>query len=69
MPAEPFPTVASPKSREILFRGARFTLTISDDAEHPGHIEVRLHCDAPPRGLDGELYALHMRPPDGRKEP
>lgn len=64
MSAEPFPTVAAPKSQRIVFRGVTFTLKVSD-SEFDGHIHVVLTADKPPRGLDNELYILHMKPPGG----
>lgn len=62
MTPKPFPTRAAPKTRRIHFRGVEFTLVVTDDPEHDGHILARLTVDKPPRGLDSELYALHMRP-------
>jgi len=60
---DPFPTKAAPLTERIHFRGLNFTLTVSDDPEHAGHIHAKLEVDKPPRGLDRELYSVHMRPP------
>jgi hypothetical protein len=60
----PFPTKAARKTQHIYYRGAKFTLAVEDSRDHPGHIEVELLVDNPPRGLDNLLHRLVMRPPE-----